>query len=426
MIGDPVIEASGVSKKYGNQTRASMRYGVTDLLRAVAGRPNSDTELRAAEHWAIRSIDFEVGRGEAVGLIGANGAGKSTLLRILDGISEPTEGHVVRNGTVASVLDLGSGLNEILSGRENLRAKALLHGIDAADLAGLEDEIVEFADIGAFIDAPVRAYSQGMRMRLAYAVIASVQADVLLIDEALSVGDMAFRLKCRNHIDDHLRRGGALVFVSHSVWMVQNICDRVVVLEAGEVVFEGDAAAGVAHYLEALSLPESMTEWTDDHVIEAAHLPVEITSVTISANDGGPPRFGELAIVSIDFRASELPATTVWAQVICTGDGNAMLAGDISGPVVSEGLAHPHGRVTSEIREFPLVDGSYSLRIAVFEHGTMVMVGSHGFTDPPTHFVSEGGERDRTLEAATGPVNTELEVTFDPNGPPSLQSPTAG
>lgn len=203
------------------------------------------------EFWALRDINLEIKRGETVGIIGKNGSGKSTLLQIICGTLTPTEGEVRIDGRVAALLELGSGFNPEFTGRENVYLNASVLGLSRHSIDARFDSIVRFADIGDFIDQPVKMYSSGMYVRLAFAVIAHVDADILIIDEALAVGDAFFTQKCMRFLRDFMAQG-TVVFVSHDSAAVQNLCSRAALLQEGKLQFVGTAKEATERYLEAL------------------------------------------------------------------------------------------------------------------------------------------------------------------------------
>jgi ABC-type polysaccharide/polyol phosphate transport system ATPase subunit len=200
------------------------------------------------DFWALRHVSLEVGRGETVGIIGKNGSGKSTLLQILAGTVAPSEGEVVVNGRVAALLELGSGFNPEFTGRENAILNGTLLGIPGREIETRLPDIAAFADIGEFFDQPVKVYSSGMFVRLAFAVATSVDAEVLLIDEALAVGDVFFQQKCYRRLQELSERGATVLLVSHSMVDIERFCRRVVVLDGGAAVFAGDAREAVRRY----------------------------------------------------------------------------------------------------------------------------------------------------------------------------------
>ncbi len=197
---------------------------------------------------ALRNVSFRIPQGQTVGIIGANGAGKSTLLSLVAGLCPPDEGSVVVHGRVAALLQLGAGFHPDLTGVENLQLNAALLGLTGRQTAQAFDHMVEFSGIGQFIDQPLRTYSSGMIMRLAFSIAVHVQPDILIIDEVLSVGDEAFQVKCMDKILEFKRQGKTLLFVSHSAPAVQGLCERALWLDHGELVMDGQAAEVLAAY----------------------------------------------------------------------------------------------------------------------------------------------------------------------------------
>lgn len=304
---DVLIDARHVSKKFCRNLQRALWYGVRDIAREMVGLRAQDVSLRDDEFWALRDISFELKRGESLGILGQNGAGKSTLLKLLIGRLKPTEGRIGTRGRMAAITELGLGFNPVLSGRENIYLNAAMLGMQRAETNRVIDKIIEFAGIGDFLDAPVQTYSTGMRARLGYSVAAHLRPDVLLIDEVLAVGDLAFRRKCMRHIQEYLADGGSLLFVSHDLFSVQNVCSRVIVLQRGRVIYDGGVLEGVKAYFE--SQHELTPEEEDD--LESAALsaqleggPINEEAMRIAAMVGGerepvgPAAEQELALLS--------------------------------------------------------------------------------------------------------------------------------
>lgn len=231
-----------------NRPQDRLKQSVVPRLRGLFGR---STPNYYHEFWALRDLTFEVQRGETVGIIGRNGSGKSTLLQIICGTLTPTTGDVEMNGRVAALLELGAGFNPEFTGRENVYLNASVLGLTLEQIDARFDAIAAFADIGEFIEQPVKTYSSGMYVRLAFAVIAHVEADILVIDEALSVGDVFFTQKCMRFLRNFMAHG-TVIFVSHDTAAVQNLCDRAIWIERGAVKFMGSAKEAAEKYLEAL------------------------------------------------------------------------------------------------------------------------------------------------------------------------------
>ena len=246
----PPIQLESISKCYRifQNPQDRFKQALLDRFQNVLGRKNASPLYR--EHWALRDVSFELQPGEAVGILGRNGAGKSTLLQIIAGTLEPTTGSVKTTGRITALLELGSGFNPEFTGRENVFLNAQILGMSRDDALARFDDIASFADIGDFIDQPVKTYSTGMMMRLAFAVQTAVEPKVLIVDEALSVGDMFFQAKCMARINKLVDSGVALLFVSHDISVVRQLCRRAVLLDGGAVSAIGTAAAVSDQYVK--------------------------------------------------------------------------------------------------------------------------------------------------------------------------------
>lgn len=231
---DTLIEANRASLRFSAPTdkKGSLKKWVLD---AVRGRISNRHFL------AVDDVSFRIGRGEAVGLVGRNGAGKSTLLKLVTGIARPTSGSIAVRGQVAPLLALGNGLDPALTGRENIYLNGAILGYEKAWLKGHEADIVAFSELGDFIDAPVRTYSSGMTMRLAFSIATAASPEILILDEVLAVGDAAFQAKCRARIAEIVEDGATVFFVSHNLADIRQLCTRAVWLEKGRVVWDGPA-----------------------------------------------------------------------------------------------------------------------------------------------------------------------------------------
>ena len=233
------IRAEGVSKKFGLTLRQSMKYGLRDIGGKLLGRQSHSGELREGEFWAVNNVGFELFSGEALGIMGVNGCGKTTLLRILNGVYAPDAGCVQMRGRVGALIAAGAGFAPMLSGRENVYVNGALLGLSTQEIDDLMDEIVAFAELGQFIDLPIKNYSSGMYVRLGFAVAALSSPDILLMDEVLAVGDLNFQKKCFDYILKLKRQGTAIILVSHSPGAIWSICDRGFFMDKGQVLVDG-------------------------------------------------------------------------------------------------------------------------------------------------------------------------------------------
>ncbi|MBA2735821.1 MAG: ABC transporter ATP-binding protein, partial [Pyrinomonadaceae bacterium] len=253
----PIIKVENLSKQYKlgirPATYATLRETVSNIARSpleiFSRRKRSESDM----FWALRDVSFEVEPGEIVGIIGRNGAGKSTLLKILARVTEPTAGRIELYGNANSLLEVGTGFHPELTGRENIFVNGAILGLKNYEIKRLFDEIVAFAEIEKFLDTAVKHYSSGMYMRLAFSVAAHLNPDILIIDEVLSVGDAQFQKKCLGKVRDVAEAGRTVLFVSHNMAAVENLCGRGVVLEKGKVTFVGEQSGAISYYLESVN-----------------------------------------------------------------------------------------------------------------------------------------------------------------------------
>lgn len=246
--GMKVFSVNGVSKKFCKDLRLIMYYGLKDLARGFIGARLDASTLRPGEFWAVDDVSFSLRRGQVLGIIGANGSGKTTLLRLVAGIYPIDRGEIRVRGRLAALISLGVGFHNHLSGLENIYLNGVILGMGREEIDKNLDRIVEFSELGDFIDAPVSSYSSGMKVRLGFSVAVALDPDVLILDEVLSVGDTGFRDKCYLEIE-RLARRCAVVFVSHNMQNVARICTDVLVMDKGRKLLEtSDVSAGIDAY----------------------------------------------------------------------------------------------------------------------------------------------------------------------------------
>lgn len=228
------------------------------------GRTRTSNTRRFPEIWALKGISFEIRAGETVGIVGSNGAGKSTLLKILSRITYPTEGHAQISGRVASLLEVGTGFHPELSGRENIYLNGAILGMSRAEIDERFQEIIEFAELEKFLDTPIKHYSSGMYVRLAFAVAAHLHPEILLVDEVLAVGDLQFQKKCLGKMEEAAGRGRTVIFVSHNLSAVSRLCNRCLLLEEGKLIMDGPSAEVIAKYTQMTISAEGQVSLEND------------------------------------------------------------------------------------------------------------------------------------------------------------------
>ncbi|HST24932.1 MAG TPA: polysaccharide ABC transporter ATP-binding protein [Gaiellaceae bacterium] len=259
-----VIEVEGLSKKY---RLGQLQMGYDTLRDAMAGGvsriAHREHKPKAEEIWALDGVSFEVEQGEVLGIIGPNGAGKSTLLKILTRITTPTRGTATIRGRVGSLLEVGTGFHGELTGRENIYLNGAILGMTRREITRKLDDIVEFSGVEKFIDTPVKRYSSGMYVRLAFSVAAHLEPEILLVDEVLAVGDAEFQRRCLGRMEELSSHGRTVLFVSHQMQVLARLCDRAILLREGRVVQDGPSEQVVAHYLQAEGGSGSLRTWPD-------------------------------------------------------------------------------------------------------------------------------------------------------------------
>ena len=264
-MAEAIVRVKDVSKQYCIGARREAYSTLRETMTRAVRTPFRRNGLSSKDTlWALREINFEVAAGEILGIIGRNGAGKSTLLKILSRITQPTTGRAELFGRIGSLLEVGTGFHPELTGRENIYLNGAILGMKRAEIAAKFDEIVAFAEIEKFLDTPVKHYSSGMYMRLAFAVAAHLEPEILLVDEVLAVGDVEFQAKCVGKMGAVAREGRTVMFVSHNIVAVQNLCKRVIWLNEGRIKDEGPTREVVKHYLTSASGSAAIEKvWTD-------------------------------------------------------------------------------------------------------------------------------------------------------------------
>ncbi|ASC71432.1 ABC transporter protein [Halomicronema hongdechloris C2206] len=417
-MSDTVIQVENLGKKYiiGHQQAGAYQYtalrdvisdGAKALLQRLRhpGKP-VNPEVRE-EFWALKDVSFEVKRGEVVGIIGRNGAGKSTLLKILSRITEPTTGRVRIKGRVASLLEVGTGFHPELTGRENIFLNGAILGMSKTEINRKFDEIVEFAEIARFLDTPVKRYSSGMYVRLAFAVAAHLEPEILVVDEVLAVGDAAFQKKCLGKMGDvATREGRTVLFVSHQMAAVKSLCSRVLVLGSGQLKIDDDPQSGINFYVKDLDISANQDAICElrrtgngriqivDFWIENLH--GEKVSTALSGSD-------IILKFKYEIKTSEPLRNISLGFSIHTslGDSLSILYSDYMGASFSD--LPSNGQISCKIKDIQLSKGRYYIgaRILVNDIEADWPRGYIGFIDiEDGYFYSKG----RSPHSGIGPI----------------------
>jgi lipopolysaccharide transport system ATP-binding protein len=378
MSTPPAIEASGLSKRF---TRNAARPTTLKEAFVRLGQRRSVQDVV----WALRDLSFQVAPGEMLGVIGANGAGKSTLLRLVGGVLAPDAGTVAVRGRIGGLLSLGTGFHDDLTGRENIFTNGVVAGLTRREVARRLDAIVDFAELAHAIDAPLRTYSTGMRLRLGFAVAVHTDPDVLLIDEALSVGDLAFQQKCLARIHAFRDDGCALLFVSHSPGQVRQACDRVLWLDGGEAAALGPADVVVGDY-EAAMQAETIRRTPDTAPVHATGAGTQLrlhetrfgsqeatlTDVRFYDNTGTPVETvcaGQPLAVEVAYDAPQPIGTPIVSLTLASPDGTACLDVNTEAEAVPLPALHGRGTLTCHIDRLDAAPGRYFVNAGLYAAG---------------------------------------------------------
>lgn len=375
MMAAAAITVEGLSKRYrigALERRTTFREALMDLAGAPFRRLRSfgrSSHRSGDSIWALRDVSFQVEPGQVLGIIGKNGAGKTTLLKVLSQITDPTEGSARLRGRVASLLEVGTGFHQELTGRENVYLSGAVLGMKKREVDRRFDEIVDFAGVGQFVDTPVKRYSSGMRVRLGFAVAAFLESEILLIDEVLAVGDAEFQRKCLGQMDSITGQGRTVLFVSHNMGAVGNLCPRSLLLQAGRGRAVGESATVIAEYLGGGAGPangENLRHSKQDARFDVVDVGWGMTAGTGTAQcvAGGPVTF------VVDVEAHEPLSNMKTGVLIHSPVDGSLAAGVWSQEAKGDLLRLEEGlnRISLHLDQLALRPGMYSVEVHVVEH----------------------------------------------------------
>ena len=362
---DVLVSVRNLSKKFCRNLRRSMIYGIRDLARNVVGRPSPRSDLRPDEFWALKDVSLELKRGDSLGLLGHNGSGKTTLLRLIAGIFPPDRGDVVLRGRVGALIALGAGFHPHMSGSENIFLYGAILGMKREEIARKYDEILAFGEVRDFIDAPVSSYSSGMRARLGFSVAVHTDPDILLVDEVLAVGDMAFRAKCYRKIHELMQREIGVVFVSHSMDLVQRICSRALHMHRGEILYQGNCEEAIALYEREIGRPSGPQQ---DKRLESDEVAVE--SVSMLRPDGTRPEFlsvGDPARLEFVFTVTKPLIRPNFMVGILNAEGQRCIWMNSANGGFHLDQVNERATVRIDFDELALSPGAYWVEVEIFD-----------------------------------------------------------
>jgi lipopolysaccharide transport system ATP-binding protein len=366
---DRSIAVTQLSKKFCKSLRRGLYYGALDVLSAGMGSADRGRRLRRDEFWALDDINFEVGRGETLGIVGQNGSGKSTLLKILNGILLPDAGTVAMHGRLGALIEVGAGFNPMLTGRENVYLNGAVLGMTRDEIDAKFDSIVAFAEASEFLDVPVRNYSSGMTVRLGFAIAIHAELDILLVDEVLAVGDTLFQYKCYERIGELKARGATIVLVSHAMSVIERVCERTLVLDHGKPVYLGETPVAIERYFGLLSDVSRAANARTELDIKEVRFRNAVVRQS-SAGSNGTITFGTDLDISFDYETEQFKDQEVEFRV-----GVKLPTGIVASMMRFRRRARSSEHITLHVRDPRFVPGTYFLNIAACPVGADVHIG---------------------------------------------------
>lgn len=372
-----VIKVEGLHKKFCKSLRKSMLYGSTDLIYDFIGMPKNSDKLRPGEFWGLEDINFELKKGETLGLIGQNGCGKTTLLRLINGIFPPDKGRITINGRIGALIAVGAGFHPHMTGRENIYLNGSILGMKRAEINANLDSIIDFADIGEFIDSPVSNYSSGMTIRLGFSIAIHVRPNIVLVDEILAVGDTDFQLKCMDKIKEMMRRDEtSFIVVSHNLSQIERICSKSILMNRGRMLDYGCTENIVKKYYQLISLTHKESQTS-----QISELLEDLAACAISKNRNFV--FGDDLSFEVSFFSNTNFDDAEFRFAISLKENNHYIAFTTSRyqytnrPSIKKGFQ----KVQITIQNPKLLPNSYSLHFSIANNENIYLVGKYNILE---------------------------------------------
>lgn len=396
-----VLDVDHVWKIYCRNLKRSLRYGVQDLGREILGkgRDRTRSDLRPGEFCAVKDAHFQVRSGECVGMLGPNGAGKSSMLKMINGLIKPDSGSITIRGSIGAMIELGTGFNPVLSGRENIYINGSILGISKSEIDAKFEEVVEFAELADVIDAPIMTYSSGMKMRLGFSIGANLRPKLLLIDEVLAVGDVGFRMKCFAHLRKLVEEGVCIILVTHAVAMLNRVATRSIVFDRGSIIHDGDLETGCVVYEETMGASDRVGNKGQSKA-QSSKTGLSIGTVEVVDNHGNANtefETGQDVIVKVEVKGAHAAedlnlVAALWSPV------HGRIASMSS---ASQNVEFGVGRdstttVTLRFEKVPLLLGAYHFNLSLYGpvstdfHHRVSGIGNFRIVGPPTCSLGRG------------------------------------
>ena len=381
------IQLSGVKKMYklGQIGGGTLQGDLQSWWARVRGKEDPNTKIGTEQRlvgqtfMAINGIDLTVYQGEALGIIGGNGAGKSTMLKLLSRVTAPTEGEIDIYGRIASMLEVGTGFNGEMTGRENIYMNGAILGMTKAEIDAKMEDIIEFSEVRDFIDTPVKRYSSGMYVKLAFSVAAHLDSEIMIMDEVLAVGDMAFQKKCLDKMRDAAKgQGRTVLYVSHNMNTIRQLCDRCIVLDKGRVVFDGDVEEAISHYMSTTKSLALVNDCSGEHKGFSTDKKIHIDTVTFLHTDFPVYESGDVVTVRVDFTSNCDIDHLAMRMTVQSGD-KTVVGLATSSPCMQARAGHNEAVLT--LRLDWLAPGKYIVKLTAYSVNEFGMNQMHDVVD---------------------------------------------
>ena len=367
-MSDTVIKVEGLYKKFARNLRDSMYYSAADVARSMIGKNPPSERLRRNEFWALQDVSFELKKGEVLGVIGINGSGKSTLLRILSGIYPPDMGHIEVKGRVGALIAVGAGIHPHMTGRENIYLNGIILGMTQREIEKRFNEIADFSELGPFLNAPVATYSSGMRVRLGFSIAVHVEPEIMLIDEVLAVGDMAFRKKSMEKVEE-IKDKTSVIFISHNMYQIARICNRTMLLNDGKIVTVGSNDEVIKHYRD-VSIGQSLGDDYQQGVVLKHVESLKNAMISIENNDLQPAnKFtkGESIKLRLQIYSGEkfihphIGISLLNEEGLLIANTKTVVLAETQKPNIHNG----HNEILVKLKNIPIIQGKYRFRVRI-------------------------------------------------------------